>query len=163
MATTSKPAPLKKFILFIRATPTTEDPASLSTPSPETQRLLSDMMHFNQQLIDAGVLLDADGFLPSRVSSARISGFSPSSAPEDLIVTKGPFDHATLVSGYCVIKAKDLEEAIDWARKIPFRTEESVVEVREANTLADFGDNVTEEVKQGEGELRKKFEEGIGE
>lgn len=162
MATTSTTSPSKKFILFIRATPTTEDPTSLSTPSPETQRLLTDMIHFNEQLVNAGVLLDADGFLPSSVSSARISGFSPSSSPEDLVVTKGPFDHSTLVSGYCVIKAKDLEEAIGWARKIPFRTAESVVEVREANTLADFGENVTEAVKQGEGELRRKFEEGVG-
>lgn len=162
MATTSNPNPPKKFIIFIRATPSTEDPAALSTPSADTQRLLSDMMHFNGQLVKAGVLLDADGFLPSCVSSARISGYSASSAPEDLVVTKGPFDYSTLVSGYYIIKAKDLEEAIGWARKIPFRTEESVVEVRETNTLADFGENVTEEVKQDEGEMRRKLEENVG-
>jgi hypothetical protein len=62
------------------------------------------------------------------------------------------------VAGFWVIKAKDLDEAIEWARKVPFKEEGSTVEVRQIAGGDDFGDQVKEEVKVKAEEIRKKIE-----
>lgn len=118
---------------------------------PTTQEL-SEMGEFNTQLANAGVLLAGEGLLHS-AKGARVT-FSDS-APA---VQNGPFPVDNLVAGYWLLKLDSLEEAISWAKKIPFK--EGSVEIRKVAGMEDFGDALTDDLKAKEEELRKKVEEG---
>jgi len=73
------------------------------------------MGKYNQKLIDAGVLLDAAGLQPSS-KGAKVT--FPSGKPQ---VTDGPFiETKELIAGYWMIKVTSREEAIEWAKKVPF-------------------------------------------
>ncbi|KAK5651809.1 hypothetical protein OQA88_11677 [Cercophora sp. LCS_1] len=139
---------MPKFALLVRATLQTES----RTPTSATPALLEAMLAYNTSLVDAGVLLSGDGFLPSS-KGARVH-FSSNETPR---VEHGPFDVSSLVSGYWVLKVKDLEEALEWAKKVPFG-EGDVVEVRQIAGEDDF--EMTDGMKEKEEELRKRIEEG---
>lgn len=62
------------------------------------------------------------------------------------------------MSGFWVIKAADLDEATGWARKVPFKDDRCAIEVRQVAGEDDFGDQMTDELKAKEGELRKQTE-----
>lgn len=118
---------------------------------PSTEEL-AEMGAFNKPFWDAGVMLDADGFLASS-KGARIN-FSEGSEPT---VKRGPFELENLVAGYWILKLDSIEQAIEWAKKIPFK--KGSVEIRKVAGLEDFGGAMTEELKQQEDEMRKKEEE----
>lgn len=141
---------MPKFILFVRATPQTE---GLTSPSNTTAQLEC-MLAFNTSLVDAGVLLSGDGFLPSS-KGARVQ-FSSNPDTEPTVV-HGPFDVSSLVSGYWIIKVGNLDEALGWAKKIPFDSDDSVVEVRQIAGEDDY-EGMTDEMKEKEEELRKRVE-----
>ena len=96
------------------------------------------MGRYNQELTEAEALLAAEGLQPSS-EGARIKfhGGKPT-------VTDGPFAEAKeLTAGYWLIQAKSKDEAIEWARRIPFEADEAgsgtgEVEVRQVFELADF-------------------------
>jgi hypothetical protein len=73
-------------------------------------------------------------------------------------VATGPFPHESTISGFWIIKAKDVEEATTWARKAPFRAKGSAIEVRQIAGPEDFANQLTDDLKNQE-ELRKKLEE----
>ena len=99
-------------------------------------------MHaFNQQSLDSGVILHCDGLLASS-KGARIN-FSESSEPT---VKHGPFDLENLVAGYWKIQLDSIEQVIDWAKKIPFK--KGSVEIRQVGSREDYGQLITEELKQ---------------
>lgn len=58
---------------------------------------------------------------------------------------------ATVMSGWWIIKAKDAEEALGWAKKIPFN--EGHVELRRISEMDDFDGVMTEEQKERERKL----------
>jgi hypothetical protein len=62
------------------------------------------------------------------------------------------------ISGFWIIEGKDLDEAIAWARKAPFRAEGSAIEVRQIASPEDFGSQLTDELKTQEEELRRQTE-----
>ena len=97
-----------------------------------SEKQLSDMAKYNEELVKAGVLLGADGLHPSsKGASVTFSGGKPS-------VTDGPFTEAKeLVAGYWVISANSKEEAVEWAKRVPF--DEGEIEVRQVFELEDFG------------------------
>jgi hypothetical protein len=107
---------------------------------------------FNKPFWDAGVMLDANGLLASS-NGARIN-FSEGSEPT---VKRGPFELENLVAGYWVLKLDSIEQVIEWAKKIPFK--KGSVEIRKVAGPEDFGDAMTEELRQQEDEMRKKQEE----
>ncbi len=105
------------------------------SPRGDFDDLLVEMGKYNQQLIDAGVMLAGEGLQPSS-SGARVQ-FSKDKAPS---VKDGPFTESKeLVGGFWIIKAKDLAEAVEWAKKIPFKDGE--VEVRRVSEVEDFTSN----------------------
>ena len=118
---------------------------------PTTEEL-TEMGAFNKQMQDAGVMLAGDGFLASS-KGARIN-FSEGSEPT---VKRGPFELENLVAGYWLLKLDSIEHVIEWAKKIPFK--KGSVEIRRVAGLEDFGDAMTEELKQQEDEMKKKQEE----
>jgi hypothetical protein len=109
------------------------------------------MMAFNKPFWDAGVMLEGDGFLPSS-NGARLN-FSEGSDPT---VKHGPFEFENLVAGYWILKLDSIEQAIEWAKKIPFK--KGSVEIRSVAGPEDFGGAMTEELKQQLDEMRKKQE-----
>ncbi|GAB1313427.1 hypothetical protein MFIFM68171_03637 [Madurella fahalii] len=141
---------MPKFAMLVRAT---ADAESGELPHDMT-KLLEDMLAYNASLIDAGALIHADGFLPSS-KGARVQ-FSSTAAPT---VTYGPFDAPSLVSGYWIINTANLDEAISWAKKVPFKTDDAVVEVRQIAGADDFGDKMTDELKAKEATMKEKLGE----
>ena len=135
-----------KVMVLVKAN---EDSENGVMPSED---LLNEMGKFNEELVAAGIMLDGDGLRPS--SKATRVEFSPEGAPS---VTDGPFaETKELVAGYWVWEVKSMDEAVEWARRIPF-TDDSV-EIRPFATAEDFGDNFTPELQEKEAELRAKSE-----
>lgn len=96
------------------------------------EKLLSDMTKYNEELARAGALLDLSGLKPSS-AGARVH--FKDGKPH---VVDGPFTEAKeLVAGYWLIQAKSKEEAIEWARRVPFVDGE--IEIRPLFELDDFG------------------------
>jgi hypothetical protein len=125
-------------MVFVKATKASEAGV---LPSAE---MLSRMGAFNKQLIDAGVMLDANG-LQASVKGAKVK-FSGSKRR----VIDGPFTEAKeLVAGYWIWQCKNLAEAIEWAKRCPNPgdTEDSEIEIRQLFEMTDFP-NVPDEVKQ---------------
>ena len=96
-----------------------------------TEQELAGMAKFNEQMLKAGVMLAGDG-LQASSKGARVQ-FS-SGKPR---VIDGPFAEAKeLIAGYWIIQAKSKEEAVEWARRVPFVDGE--IEVRQMFELDDF-------------------------
>jgi len=124
-------------MVFVKATEDSENGVMPSTKD------LEDMGAFNEELVRAGVMLEGDGLRPSK-DGVRIDyrdGDGPS-------ITDGPFaETKELVAGYWVWEVRDLAEAIEWAKRIPFNHGESV-ELRPFFEVEDFGDAVTPELEE---------------
>ena len=92
------------------------------------------MDKFNEELINAGIMLDGTGLKPtSRGARVRFSG-------SNRTVTDGPFaETKELVAGFWVWKVSSLQEAIDWVKKFPnSSTEDSEVDIRPLMEPEDF-------------------------
>jgi hypothetical protein len=99
-----------------------------------TEEELNEMGRFNEELVNAGILLDANGLRASS-KGARIKFEG-----EKRTVTDGPFaETKELVAGYWVIQAKSKEEAIEWFKRVPFDQGEEI-ELRQIFEIADFVD-----------------------
>jgi hypothetical protein len=112
-------------------------------PTPD---LLAKMGKFNQELMQAGVFLGADGLKPSSQGKrVRFSG-------QQRAVIDGPFSEAKeLVGGYWLWQVKSIEEAVEWLKRAPFDGGIEV-EIRPAFEAADFaGGEALNCVKPGEG------------
>ncbi|HMG22315.1 MAG TPA: YciI family protein [Kofleriaceae bacterium] len=100
---------------------------------------LAAMARYNEQLTRAGVLLDGTGLTPSS-QGARVR-FSAGGVRR---VIDGPFTEAKeLIAGYWLIQVKSRDEAIEWAKRIPFEPDpktgaEPEVELRRLFELDDF-------------------------
>jgi hypothetical protein len=96
-----------------------------------SEKILADMAKYNEELVKAGVMLDGSGLKPSS-KGARIQ-YSGSKRT----VIDGPFAEAKeLIAGYWIIQVKSKEEAIEWAKRVPF--EDGEVELRPFFELEDF-------------------------
>jgi hypothetical protein len=108
-----------------------------------SEQELARMGEYNEELVKAGALLAAEGLHPSaRGARVTFSGGKPT-------VTDGPFAEAKeLVAGFWLIQVKSLEEATEWARRIPF--DDGVVELRQVFEACDFGESYTPEIREME-------------
>jgi hypothetical protein len=131
-----------KFMMLLKADTNTEAGVLPSAKDLEV------MGKYNQQLIDAGVLVDGAGLQPSS-KGARIT-FPGGKAK----VTDGPFvETKELIAGYWMINVKSREEAIEWAKRVPFRMlpmNEGTpqIEIRQVYELEDFPEVPPEVAKQ---------------
>ena len=118
--------------------------------------MFEEMTTFNEKMADAGVLLHADGFRSSSDESYRLK-FS-SSAPE---VIPGPFDLSKEdhVCGYWVVKTKDVNEALSWAKQAPFPQGQLLV--RKIAENCDLGVSFTPELDERERKLKLKLIENL--
>ena len=104
---------------------------------PET-KLLEEMGRFNEELVKAGVMLAGEGLHPS-AKGKRILFSGP-----ERTVFDGPFaETKELIAGYWLIQVRNREEAIEWAKRIPFDHvhdggDPGVIELRQVFELEDF-------------------------
>ncbi len=122
-----------RFMIIVKATPESE--AGIMPP-PEA---FEAMGLFNEALINAGVLLAAEGLHPSSQGS-RVT-----SEAGRLVVRDGPFaESKELIAGFWVISAKSRDEALEWVKRIPFADGETI-ELRRVFEAADFAEVVPAE------------------
>jgi hypothetical protein len=115
------------------------------------RKMLSEMGAFNEQLVEAGVLLAGDGLRPS--SHGKRVKFIGS----EKRVTDGPFPETKeLVAGYWIWNVKSMDEAVEWLRKAPFDGG-AEVEIRPMHEMEDFGDELTPELRAQEASQRARI------
>ena len=118
-----------------------------------SEKLLTEMGKFNEELVNAGIMLDGEGLHPS--SKARRVRFSGGNR----IVTDGPFaETRELIAGYWIWKVNSMDEAIEWVKRIPFDPDsvegDGEVEVRPIFEAEDFGAEFTPELREQEDRIR---------
>ena len=136
-----------RFMIIVKAD---KDSEAGVLPSEE---ILATMGKYNEELAKAGVLLAADGLQPSS-KGARVTYSSGKRT-----VVDGPFaETKELIAGFWLIQVKSKEEAIEWAKRVPF--EEGEVEIRQLFEADDFGPAFTPELREQEERLRAQSAAG---
>lgn len=120
-----------------------------------SEELLTAMGKFNEELVQAGVMLGGDGLHPSsKGKRVRFSGGKRS-------VLDGPFaETKELVAGFWIWQVKSMDEALEWSRRCPapMPDEESEIEIRPIFEAEDFGAELTPEMRAKEEALRAEIE-----
>jgi len=106
-----------------------------------TKKMLTEMGKFNEKLVEAGIMLAADGLHPSSKGvRVKFSAGKPT-------LTDGPFaETKELVAGFWIWRVNSKEEAIEWLKRAPFKNEE--VEIRHIYELEDLAPSLTPESKE---------------
>jgi hypothetical protein len=142
-----------RFMMIVRANSESEAGVMPSSAA------LAAMGRYNEELIKAGVLLAAEGLHPSS-KGARIS-----KEGGRIKVVDGPFaETKELIAGFWLINVKSRDEALEWARRIPFDEVEDgmEVELRKVHEASDFpADSITEEHLRKEAEWREANQKPI--
>ena len=133
-----------RFMVIVKASPESE---AGKMPS---EKLLTEMGKFNEELVKAGVLLAGEGLHPSS-KGVRIQ-FSG----DKRTVVDGPFaETKELVAGFWLIQVKSKEEAIAWMKRCPNPMEgDSEIEIRQVFEAEDFGAEFTPELREQEERMR---------
>ena len=143
-----------KVLVFVKATPNSEQ--GIPAPTEALQKMFNDMGKFNEKLVKAGVMQDADGLKPS--SFGKRLRFSDDGAPT---VIDGPFaETKELVAGYWIWSVKSMEEAVEWAKQCPnpMPGEEGTIELRPAYAMDEFDELATPEITERNERLGKEME-----
>jgi hypothetical protein len=123
-----------RFMMLLKADKVTEAGVLPSRTDLEV------MGKYNEELIKAGVLLDGAGLQPTS-KGAKVT--FPNGKPQ---VTDGPFaETKELIAGYWMIRVSSKEEAIEWAKRVPFdripnNGRVAEIELRQMFELEDFAD-----------------------
>ena len=117
-----------------------------------TEKELSEMMKFNEELVKAGVMLAGEGLHPtSKGKRVRFDG-------KKRTVIDGPFTESKeIVAGFWIWQVKSLDEAIEWIKRAPFDGGVQI-ELRPIFESEDFGKELTPELRAKEESLRAKVE-----
>lgn len=139
-----------RFMLILKG-----DPGADDTPD---EKLIGAMIKFNEEMVNAGVLLAAEGLHPSAVGS-RVEY-----ANGKRTVVDGPFTESKeLIAGFYLIQVKSKEEAIEWARRCPVEYapipegETAVIEIRQVAEVEELPE-MTDEQRAQERQMREKLE-----
>lgn len=125
-----------RVMVFVKAT---EDSERGVMPSAE---MLEAMGKFNEELAEAGIMVEGDGLKPSS-QGKRIAFDGPSR-----LVIDGPFaETKELVAGYWLWNVRDMDEAVAWARRCPNPMPgPSELEIRPLYEMEDFAESLTPEL-----------------
>lgn len=119
---------------------------------PDEKRF-ADMGKFNEDLVNAGIMLAGEGLHPSSKGvRVKFSG-------NRRTVIDGPFaETKELIAGFWIWKVTSMEEAIEWVKRCPNPTgAESVIEIRPILEADDFGEAFTPELREQEERLRAEL------
>ncbi len=134
-----------KFMVLVKASKESE-----AGVQPEA-KLLSDMMKFNEEMVQAGVMLAGEGLQPSsKGARIRFSGTKRT-------VIDGPFaETKELIAGFWLIQVKSKAEAIEWIKRCPNpMLGDSEIEIRQVFEASDF-ENASPELIQQEEQMREQ-------
>ena len=119
-----------------------------------SEKLLTEMGKYNEELVKAGIMLAGEGLQPSsKGARVRFSGSKRT-------VMDGPFSETKeLVAGFWLWQVKSLEEAIEWVKRCPNPMPgDSEIEIRQVFEAADFGEEFTPEARAREERVRAEAE-----
>ncbi len=138
-----------RFMVIVRATQDSE-----AGVMPD-EKLLAAMGHYNEELVEAGIMKAGEGLHPSR-KGARVRFAGPRRT-----VIDGPFSETKeLIAGFWIWEIGSLAEAIEWVKRCPnpFTEGESEIEIRQIFEADDFGAEFTPELREQEDRLRAQME-----
>ena len=141
-----------KVLVFVKATPNSEQ--GIPAPTEQLTKMFDDMGKFNEKLVKAGVMQEADGLKPS--SFAKRLKFSDKGFTS---VIDGPFaETKELVAGYWIWNVKSMDEALEWAKQCtnPMPGEEGTIELRPTYSIEEFDELATPEIKERNERLDKE-------
>jgi hypothetical protein len=131
-----------RFMVIVKAS---KDSEAGKMPSEE---MLAKMAKFNEELVQAGIMLDAAGLKPtSQGARIRFSGDKRS-------VIDGPFaETKELIAGYWIIQVKNKAEAVEWMKRCPKPHDgDCEIEIRPFFELEDFGESAAVDHHRAVGE-----------
>lgn len=116
--------------------------------------LIDQMTAFNEALAEAGIIEAGEGLKPS--AEGKRVAFDG----DRRTVLDGPFSATSeLVAGFWLWKVRDMDEALDWAKRCPNPMPgPSEIELRPLYEMADFGDEMSPETAAREEALRQKLD-----
>jgi hypothetical protein len=120
-----------------------------------SEKLLTEMGKYNEELVKAGIMLAGDGLRPSaKGKRIQFSGGKRN-------VVDGPFaETKELIAGYWIWQVRSMEEAVEWARRCPdpMPGEDAQLELRPIFEAEDFGAELTPELRARQERLRLEIE-----
>ena len=134
-----------RFMILIRAT---ADSEAGVIPGPE---MFEAMNRFNEELVEAGVMVAGEGLQPSsRGARVRFAGSSRT-------VTDGPFaETKELIAGFWIWQLDSLADAIEWVKRCPNPMPgDSEIEIRQIYEVEDFGDALPADVRAAEERMQE--------
>jgi hypothetical protein len=124
------------------------------TGAMPSEKLLTEMGKYNEELVKAGIMLAGEGLhASSKGKRVVLSGTKRT-------VVDGPFAEAKeLVAGFWLWQVKSIEEAIEWAKRCPdpMPGDEGVLEIRPVHEADDLGEGFTPELRAQEERLRAEI------
>jgi len=139
-----------RFCVMVRAN---KDSEAGAMPS---EKLIGEMVRFNEELVKAGVMLAGEGLHPSsKGARLKISGDKRS-------IVDGPFaETKELIAGFWLWQCKSKEEALQWLKRCPrpFEQGDCEVELRQVYEAEDFGAEFTPELREQEERQRAQLAE----
>lgn len=121
-----------------------------------SEKLLTEMTRFNEELVNAGIMLTGEGLRPS--SKGKRVRFQDGKTT----VIDGPFaETKELIAGFWLWQVKSMEEAVELVKRIPNPDAEpgevAEVEIRPVGEVEDFGPEFTPELREAEERMRKQL------
>jgi hypothetical protein len=137
-----------RFMVIVKATAESE---AGQMPGEE---LLTAMGAYNEELVNAGIMLAGEGLHPSsKGARVRFDG-------AERTVVPGPFEPVEeQIAGFWLWQVDSLEEAIAWVKRCPNpMAGPSEIEIRRVFEASDFGEAFTPELQEQEQRLRDAVE-----
>ena len=138
-----------RFMIIVKAT---RDSEAGNMPD---EKLLAAMGKFNEELVEAGVMLAGEGLHPSS-KGARVRF-----ADGRRTVVDGPFaETKELIAGFWIWRLDSMEDAIEWVKRCPdpMPGSDSEIEIRQIFESEDFGAEFTPELRAQEERIREQTE-----
>jgi hypothetical protein len=120
-----------------------------------SERLLTEMGKYNEELVKAGVMLAGEGL------SSSSEGLRVDFSGGEIKVIDGPFPNANeLIAGFWLWQVGSMDEAVEWVKRMPSpdKGAESEIEIRRVLEAEDFGAEFTPELREQEQRLRAQTE-----
>jgi hypothetical protein len=137
-----------KVIVIVKATKEFEAGAMPS------EHMLREMGNYNEELVKAGIMLAGEGLHPSSKGKRLIFKGAQRTFVD------GPFTETKeLVAGFWLWQVKSMDEAVEWARRMPNPyLEDGEVEIRPIFSEEDFGAALTPELREQQRSQTERLE-----
>ena len=121
--------------------------------APGSEEMFTEMMKYNEELVNAGIMLAGDGLKPT--SEAKRVHFSGNKRT----VIDGPFaETKEIVAGYWLWQVKSMDEAVEWVKRCPNPMfTDSDIDIRPVYENEDFGEEFTSEARAIDAKLRERI------